>query len=249
MHAFETTIYYAILISSIVLGIVFGYFTITIFRTQRRHYKALQARFLAEINLLENERTRIARDLHDELGPLLSVIRIQTSVTNETAHDELREKACQNIDYVTERLGGIARNLTPGQLINKGLDVALQDFFDQYREVSPIRMVFRYEVKSFIDTDTGLHVYRMIQELVHNSVKHSGASEIDVHLKERKKKLYILCKDNGKGMGHEMPAHQDKGIGLESLRSRTEMLGGKIHFHSTGGTEYFFEIPLTLKHG
>ncbi|MEI9912225.1 MAG: histidine kinase dimerization/phosphoacceptor domain-containing protein [Bacteroidota bacterium] len=62
---------------------MFAYFTITIFRNQRRHYKALQARFLAEISLLEKERMRIAHDLHDELGPLLSVIRIQTSEGNE----------------------------------------------------------------------------------------------------------------------------------------------------------------------
>lgn len=251
MHSFEKTIYYAILITSIVLGIVFAFFTVTIFRNQRKHYKALQSKFLAEVELLENERTRIANDLHDELGPLLTVIRIQISETTEykVMKNELLIKACRNIDQFAERLGGIALNLTPAQLVRKGLGIALEDFFEQYKEISPIVMQFRYEVKSDIDPHTGLHIYRIIQEIVNNSVKHSGASLIDVHLKERKKKLYILCKDNGKGIEASELTRNKNGIGLGSLKSRTEMLGGNIQFESKKGTEYFLEIPLTTKHG
>ena len=249
MDAFEITIYHAVLITSAVLCMVFIYFTITIFSNQRRHYKALQARLKAEIGLLEKERKRIAHDLHDELGPLLSVIRIQTSEagSNIPAGNDLLDKACLNIDQLAERLGGIARNLTPSQLVKKGLGVALQDFFNQYEGVIAIRMQLKYEVHSLTDAETGLHLYRMIQELVHNSVKHSGASYIDVHMKERKKKVYVLFKDNGKGMG-ELPLKPDgKGLGLESLRSRVELLGGEFRVESTKGTAYFFEIP--LQHG
>ncbi|HEX7905834.1 MAG TPA: ATP-binding protein [Chitinophagaceae bacterium] len=248
MDAFEITIYHAVLITSAVLFMVFVYFTITIFSNQRRHYKALQARLKAEINLLEKERIRIAHDLHDELGPLLSVIRIQASeaISDTAMGNVLLHKACVNIDQLAERLGGIARNLTPSQLVKKGLGVALQDFFNQYGGVIAIRMQLKYEVHSLTDAETSLHIYRMMQELVHNSVKHSGASFIDVHIKERKKKMYVLFKDNGKGIG-ELPVKPGKGLGLESLRSRIELLGGEFRIESKGGTAYFFEIP--LRHG
>lgn len=250
MHSFEKTIYYAVLISSIILGIVFAFFTVTIFRNQRRYYKALQARFLAEIEILDNERARIARDLHDELGPLVILIRRQIAESDEFKNhkNELLAKAYKNIDEFTERLKGIAHNLTPAQLIKKGLGIALNDFLEQLKEVSNIQIQFRYEVKENINPHTGMHIYRIIQEIVNNAVKHSGATYIDVHLRERDKNLYILCKDDGKGMEIERMSNKS-GMGLNSLKSRTEMLGGWLQFQSKKGTEYFIEIPLNNEHG
>ncbi|MEI9912226.1 MAG: ATP-binding protein [Bacteroidota bacterium] len=71
-------------------------------------------------------------------------------------------------------------------------------------------MLFQYEVNSLIDPDMALHLYRIIQELVHNAVKHSGASVINVHLKEQRKKLYVLCQDDGKGIDTAMPVNNIK---------------------------------------
>jgi signal transduction histidine kinase len=211
----------------------------------------LSEHFLEEMERLEQERIRIARDLHDELGPILSVTQIHidaTVVVNEKDISHL-EKASGNIKVLMERFGGIARNLTPRTLSSKGLNIALNDFFEQYREVKPIKFQYNFNVKSTVEINTALHIYRMIQEMVHNAVKHSGASAIDVLLKDRKSKLYIQCKDNGTGMNPDDTYNGKNGIGLGSLKTRAEMLGGKMIFTSTPkeGTEYFFEIPLTKK--
>jgi signal transduction histidine kinase len=128
------------------------------------------------------------------------------------------------------------------------LNTALTDFFEQYSEVTKIKFEYRYNVKTMIETNMALQIYRMVQEMVHNAVKHSWATEVDVILHEQKKKLYIQCKDNGVGMIIE-ESKKDKGLGIGSLKARAEMLGGKMFFTSKlkSGTEYFFEIPLKIK--
>jgi signal transduction histidine kinase len=90
-----------------------------------------------------------------------------------------------------------------------------------------------------------LQIYRIVQELVHNTVKHSGGTELFVQLFERKKKIYLYYKDNGKGIQNDS-AEKSDGLGLGSLQNRAAMLGGSMTYNSFNetGTEYFFEIPL-----
>jgi signal transduction histidine kinase len=91
-----------------------------------------------------------------------------------------------------------------------------------------------------------LQIYRIIQELIHNAVKHSAADSVLIKLVERKKMLYISYQDNGKGMPAESINKNGMGLGMSSLKNRAEMLGGKISYSSrtNAGTEYFFEIPI-----
>lgn len=256
MDTIETSIYTAVLICCFILGFVFLYFGITIIRKQRKHYEMQKAHFLAEIELLESERNRIARDLHDELGPLLSITKIEVSEIKIDKKEsiELRRRAILHVDELTERLGGIARNLVSRQLLQKGLHAALEDFFKQYQEVTPIQLSYEYRVKRSIPVILRSQVYKMIREIVHNAGKHSNATVLNVLLLERKDLLYIYCKDDGIGIGDKAsrPIRGDdrardtgNGIGLESLKNRTEMLGGKLQYKSHKGTEYFIEIPLT----
>ncbi|MCW3074635.1 MAG: hypothetical protein JWP69_1704 [Flaviaesturariibacter sp.] len=248
MDPYETTIYHAVLITSLVLGTVIIYFAVSVIRIQRRHFERKRSLLISEIALLESERTRIANDLHDELGPLLSVTRIQIS----KAADQLAtpayylEKAEANILTVIERLGGIARNLTPKLLVTKGLEAALQDFIDQYRHISSIRFRLCYEVNQHLSGDQSLLIYRLVQETVHNAVKHSGAHQIQLHLKEYDKQLYISCKDDGNGFA-SLPASEN-GMGLTSLHNRAEIAGGHLQCTTAAGsgTEYFFQIPLNI---
>lgn len=246
MDAFETTIYTSVLITCIILGGVFIFAAITIYRNQRKHYAIQRAHFLAEIELIENERTRIARDMHDELGPKLAVIKFQIQASTEAKNDkeELIAKACANLDEITERMGGIAQNLTPRILFNKGLHEALTDFFDQFGYVSKIHFDYHFNVKNKLPVSISLHLYRMVQELTHNTIKHASASVATIQLKERKKKIYLYYKDNGIGITNTIKSETAKGIGLSSLQNRAVMLGGQMLYLADNGTEYFFEIPL-----
>lgn len=251
MDTSQTTLYHAILITSVILFLVFGYFIYTIFRSHHRYYTVLRKHMVDQVNLLERERTRIAYNMHDDLGPLLALIKIQVGVAGDTVtiNKELIDKACVNLDHLHERMSGIAQDLSSSFLKRKGLAATLQDYFEQYGELVSIKIQLLSELQTKIDDDTELQLFRMIQELVHNAVKHSGAKLISVHMRERKKKLYIHCTDNGIGIHKNEWKSIKKGIGLESLRYRVEIMGGRLRFSFRKGTEYLFEIPLLNKHG
>lgn len=247
MDTTETTLYYAVLITGIVLGTILFYFAITIYRSHNKHFRLLRKHVLSEIELLEKERTRIAHDLHDEIGPLLTISQIQVSTASgATVKDNAHLlKAATAIDQMHERFAEIAQNLTPKALVTKGLQTALADIIDQYREVSSIDIQFGYKLSSTLTNVYALHIYRIVQELIHNSVKHSGASTILLQLAERKQTLYLLYRDNGKGMS--LNRKEAAGLGLGSLKSRAVLLGGKMKSSSSSkkGTEYFFELPIS----
>lgn len=250
MDTNETTIYSAVLITAIVLAVFIGYFGVIIFRNHRRHFKLLSKHFIAEMERLEDERTRIARDLHDELGPVLAVTKIHVGAVepnNEKEKGHLA-KAITNIEFVAERLREIAKDLTPSVLEKKGLETVLKDLFAQFDGTAEIKMKLVYKVKESISAKAALHIFRIVQELVHNGVKHSKASELFVNVHERKKKIYVLYTDNGRGMPNEIN-YENEGLGLSSLRSRAEMLGGKMSFENKKGkgVEYFFELPLDVR--
>ena len=230
MDTFETTIYNAVLITAIVIGTIIFYFGVTMFRNHRKHFNLLSQHFQQEMELLEKERTRIARDLHDELGPLLSVVQIQINSVGEISiqDQEYLNKAGRNIEILTERFEGIARNLTPRSLVSKGLQTALEDFIEQYKTLTPIRIKLFYKAKNNYSGFYTLHIYRIIQELIHNGIKHSAATSIVIHVAERKNKLYLLYEDDGKGINEDKEAMKAEGLGLSSLKNRSEMLGGKM---------------------
>lgn len=247
MDTAETTIYTAVLITGIVIGMIIIYFAFTILRSHRKYFKLLRQQFLAEMELLEKERNRIARDLHDELGPLLTVARIHIEATEGVSQEDRHhlEKADEKIKILTERFSGIAKNLTPKALASKGLQIALEDFFEECREISPIKMELAYQIESRLFINTSLHLFRMIQEMMHNAMKHSGASKLHIQLKEKKRKIYLFYKDNGMGIMNKNTS-PGNGLGMQSIQNRAEMLGGKMIVikPKEKGTEYFFEIPL-----
>src|SRR5262245_19620588 len=128
----ETKIYTVILIAGGVLGIILVYFIINIIRQQRRNLSLHNEKIQAEITTLENERKRIASDLHDDLGPLLSAVKLQiNSVEVPDGEDqELIEKSSLYIDAILTRIREISNNLMPQVLSRKGLVIALREFID-----------------------------------------------------------------------------------------------------------------------
>jgi signal transduction histidine kinase len=248
MDANETTIYYAVLITGFLIGCIIFYLGFSVIRYQRRHLQMQRGYFLTEIDSIEKDRTRIAHDLHDDLGPLLSVaqIRMRSLKGCYEADRENLEGAIRNIETVLERLGGIASNLTPKSLLVKGLEFALHDFIEQLKCFSGVEVMFTFTVQSPVASNTSIHIYRMVQEVMHNVIKHSGAEQVRLHLYEKGKSLFIFCRDNGRGFQFDAEINQSRGIGLKSLRNRIVMVGGKMHCYSEPGkgTEYLFEIPL-----
>ena len=196
----------------------------------------------------EAERTRIAQDLHDSLGGSLSTLKLQYDAL-QLDHDELTVDSAYNkimgmIDDACTEVRDIARNLKPIALEKLGLTAALNDLINRYsvRDVMEISL-HTHQIDGVLSKEAKLHVYRIIQELLNNAIKHADASEIDVQLNKIDGTLLIMVEDNGNGFDHE---NAKLGLGLGNLQSRVNVLRGEMEIDSSHerGTSVTVHIPL-----
>ena len=248
MDASETKIFTAILITSIVLGMIIAFFIVSLIRHQRKNQKLYKSKILAEITTLENERARIASDLHDELGPILSAVKFKiNSLDIHSSGDQLiLDKSNKNIDEIISRMREISNDLLPNTLLRKGLITAMEESVEDLKKSNKLEIKFTYQQAVDIPKEKTVNIYRILQEIIHNTLKHAQAIELRIELKQEKQRLVILTEDNGKGFDYNQQSKENTGLGLRNLLSRTEVLGGNMYIESRSGkgTKYTFEIPL-----
>jgi signal transduction histidine kinase len=244
----EKEVYIVIVIVAVLLGIIISYFLVTIIRHQRRNLDLHKAKILAEITTLENERKRIASDLHDELGPLLSAVKLQiTNLESESQHDLLLiQKSSGHIDDIIKKLREISNNLMPNTLLRKGLIAAISDFISRLSDVHPLRINFDHPPEMKLDQDKEINLYRILQEIIHNTLKHAQAKNLKIKLLTEKDQLILMTEDDGIGFNYNEKSKLSSGLGLLNLQSRTEVMGGEFTWVSDKGkgTKYLFEIPV-----
>lgn len=246
MDAKETSFYIAILIVCAVIGVFIAYFIISIIRQQRRVVKLYRKNLLTEITTLEKERSRIASDLHDEIGPILSAVKLRISSLdiNEEDQEEV-DKTNTQLDNLIKRMREISFDLMPVSLTRRGFATALKEFIDYVGKNSSLEINFHYTDTKLAQAQS-INLYRIIQEIIHNTIKHAEATQLNVELKTEKNMIILSTNDNGKGFDYDMTSKQASGLGLQNLLRRTEMLNGKMYFESKKGkgTIYSFEIPI-----
>jgi signal transduction histidine kinase len=248
MDTQEKEFYQSLLIVVVVVGIILAYFIITIIRYQRRSMRLNKEKIRAEIDTLENERKRIASDLHDELGPLLSAVKLQIN-NLETKFPEdlvLIEKSSQHINVIIKKLREISNDLMPNTLLRKGLKTAIEEFIESSLQVYRLPVKFICEESLQLDQDKEINIYRMVQEILHNTIKHAKASLLIIQISVQDNRLFLMTADNGAGFDYIAKTKDNAGLGLRNLQSRTEVMGGELTcFSETGrGTTYTIEIPL-----
>ena len=248
MDAQETSIFSAVLITSIVLAVVLIYFIITIVRHQRRNQQLYKLKILAEITTLENERARIAADLHDELGPILSAVKFKiNSLDIHSADDQvILDKSNKNIDDIIRRMREISNDLLPNTLLRKGLIASLEESIDNLKKTNTLDIIFIHHEIPDLTKEGSINIYRIIQEIIHNTIKHANATVLKIECTINKRNLIILTEDNGKGFDYVQQSKENAGLGLRNLLSRTDVLGGNMYIESRigKGTKYTFEIPI-----
>lgn len=183
----------------------------------------------------EIERQRIAKDLHDSLGGLLSTIKLQfdSVQTKKNQIENLKEykNAHKLLDTAVNEVRSISQNLQPGSLMSLGLIPALNDLINRFDdEHYPEILLQHYDIPDKIDTMVSLSVYRVIQELLNNTVKHAKASEVLIQLDREGDELVIQYEDDG--IGFEEISLKRKGMGLDNIRSRINYLKGTISIDS-----------------
>ncbi len=247
MHTPEEKFYTAVYVAGTLLGIIIAYFVITMIRHQRRNVRLYKNRIRAEISTLENERKRMAGDLHDELGPLLSAVRIQINHLEPEKESDRKviASASKYIDDVLTKTREISYNLLPNTLVRKGLVKAIEEYVSKLSHVHRLEISFEGDPVQ-LEKEQEINIYRIIQEVIHNTIKHSEASHLIIKLKKNGSLLTLLTADNGKGFDYDKQVEYNNGLGLINLQSRTEVLNAKFSYESEPGigTRYIFEIPI-----
>lgn len=179
----------------------------------------------------ERERGRLARDLHDGLGGMLSGVKIRLSEI-ATDDNEPLKKAIRQLDNSVTELRSIARNLMPESLLRSGLETALKDLC---QSVPTEKMNVELQVMNIaqnLPITVQIIIYRIVQELLTNVLKHAHATELFVQCSQLEDIFYITIEDNGKGFD-VTNINDNKGIGLDNIRHRVEFLQGKIDISSS----------------
>lgn len=204
----------------------------------------------AMINGEERERERIAKDLHDSLGGLLSTVKLQfdnfKAKISDHHHIDQYSKASNLLDDAVEEVRSISRNLQPTALKKLGLVSAIKDLINRFDDPDMPEIYFQtYDVPSEINELTALSIYRVVQELLTNSLKYAKASEILLQLNGENDELYLQYEDDGIGFDSENPPK--KGMGLDNINSRINYLKGQIQMDSKPGEgiSVIARIPLS----
>ena len=243
----EDRILYITIFLSSLLAVIIIFFIASIIRYHRRFIRLQRERITAEIRLLENERKRIATDLHDSLRPLLSSVKLNiSSVDVAGPQDQLViSKSAKYIDEIITSMRQISYNLLPTTLERKGLLDAIREFC-RYLGQEALLEVHVYAMNTVTPhPDKDIHIFRIVQEIIHNTLKHAGATRLDIGFNQDEKELLVLIKDNGKGFNVEKATRESGGLGLKSLEIRTDIMHGTINIRSTPGqgTSYYIRIP------
>lgn len=237
------------------LSDAFNAMTISLARAarERNEREALRENYIREvIAAQEEERKRIARELHDStsqaLTSLLLGLRSLEGVSDftilRTRIDEIREVVNDTLDEVHT----LAWQLRPSVLDDLGLITALQQYIEDYERRFKTKVDFvvrRLDERLPLSLETG--IYRIVQEGLTNIARHAKAQNASVLIEQRTKGIRVIIEDNGLGFDAEVAINARKSLGLQGIRERATLFGGKLTIESQigQGTSLFIEIPFT----
>jgi len=199
------------------------------------------------IEIEYREQKRIAADLHDGLGSILSSIALFTKLAekeNAGVANKNLEKVKELSDLALDSLEAVINNFSPSNLERNGLVNALEIIAHRISETGKITCKVIAPTEPLVcDSNLEINLYRICNELINNSIKHSGAGKLIISIKKLKKKIEVNYKDNGKGFNTDLIFTADKEkMGLRNIVNRVESLSGHYQFNSTpgNGIDFFF---------
>lgn len=207
--------------------------------------------FDAALRGQDEERNRIARELHDRLGGLLSITKLNfTSVEKDLKQIELKnrenfEQVNANLSEAMDELRRISHDLYAGSVINFGIVTALHQLCAAVEKSSHITVKFQaLKVPSNLLQSTQIELYRVTQELLQNSLKHANANRIDISILISENNLVLNYEDNGNGF--DTTTEWKKGMGFQNIETRIRKLSGSWNIDSSPGKGIFFSAEMPL---
>ena len=199
----------------------------------------------------DKERKRFASDLHDDLGPLLSSVKLYLGELPETPQEEQPEMFNYTTELVNQAIQttrNLSYNIMPGALLEHGLQESLEDFARKISRTKAIDIRISNQIGAQrFKNSLEVILFRVIVELINNTLKHAKASSIKIDLARSNGNLQVDYQDNGTGFDvAEALSHPEKGIGLQNIIRRIDSLGGKLDFESTAGAGTAVHLEVTV---
>jgi len=201
------------------------------------------------IHAQNTERNRLARDIHDQVGTLLSAAKLKLSEMEETLPptDKARmSTTLETLDLAADSLRSISHNLVPASLSRLGLIVALEHFFSGLRKNASVSIQYSFHnFNGRLNENIEINLYPIVLELTNNVLKHASAKTIVVQLVKYSDRINVTIEDDGIGFSYEKAKEKSMGLGLASVESRVEILKGNFHIDSVEGrgTIAMLDIP------
>lgn len=211
---------------------------------QRINEERLRNKMIIEAE--EKERTRIAKDLHDSVGQMLAALKINLNSISKEKSDGQLIKTTQILDDTIIEMRSISHAMMPESLIKNGLAKALIDITSHVNTNQTKVMVNVDNWKGW--SRTGEYVlYRIVQELLNNTLKHANASHVVIELNQFEDEINLIYEDDGKGIN--LADVKSDGIGLKNMMNRISSINGHIEFdsHPGGGFTAIIAVPLKLE--
>ena len=203
------------------------------------HRRLLENRLLtAVLRTEERSRSSFSRELHDGLGPLLSSAKMSLSSLSKSELNDKERATLQNtvavIDEAIRSLREISNNLSPHVLNSFGLARGIKNFVDRTAALHDVKIEFTTPLRDQrFDSNIEVIIYRVICELINNSLKHSSCTTINISLTLNNGRIAVVYSDNGCGFSYKESLNS--GMGLSNMKSRISSLGGSLRFNSKPG--------------
>jgi len=202
------------------------------------------------IDSQEQERSRIARELHDDVSQQLALLAVQLDQWSQSAPEsqglqEYLEQAKQRITDIAHDVQSLSHQLHSSKLEYLGLVAAARSFSKEVSDKNGVRVEFREDgVRRTLPNDVSLALFRILQQALHNAVEHSGAKWVQVRLWEQANEVHLTVEDRGKGF--DLSAAQTTGLGLISMRERARLVEGDVAIDSRpmAGTTIHARVPV-----
>ena len=198
----------------------------------------------------QTERKQIAETLHDNVSALLSSANLHLQACKKIFTGSIPPEVDKSQDIIHEasqKIRDLSHTLVSSILLKFGLAYAIKDMAEKFSN-SQLEIVFQTQNIQRYDQDFEIKLHNIIQELVNNAIKHSNASIAEINLVEKRKKILLTIKDNGKGFDTSKMSHKD-GLGINQIDARIHMMSGKFIIDSQKGkgTKISIELPVYMK--
>ncbi len=217
--------------------------------TEKRDQERKTLSYIVEAE--ERERNRFSRELHDGLGPILSTIKLffqwlhQTD--DESKRDMIFENGISNLNEAIDAIREISNNLSPRTITTFGVNAALKNFISNINQTQRLKIDYGSNIDNRFNKNTEIIIYRIVTELINNTLKYANASKVNINLNETDGYIKLQYTDDGIGFDYNKSVGQGKGIGLFNIIQRINTLDGTINVVSAIGKGVNIAISLPLE--